>query len=355
MKVITVGRSQECNIVVNDVNASRVHLQLVQDDNGNVSVVDLGSTNGTWVNEKRIAGEMRLNQGDRVRVGNTILQWQNYFATHSGRVSTANAGVSQVPQTPKPKRTLMWIITAAIAVLFLAGGAVWIFHEQHVKKTEREEAKELQEQVKEAKMEATEAKVRSAHNVALRNAAEIEKENALAAEQKAIKARKEEEQAKIRAIEDGAESEKIANITQAAAQVQVDSAISARNEAEVRATKAEADRKEAIKKAAEDSAKAETSEQKAELTKIFYENLNKAYKDDKLKEMCDSLKIDTKKYKKDEARYDEIVSKFNSAKDNQERKTIIDIITKVLSGNNKASKKTAGAPASKDNTQGEKK
>ena len=76
MKVITVGRSKECNVVVNDEKASRVHLQLVQDDNGNVSVVDLGSTNGTWVNDKRIVGEMRLNQGDRIRVGNTLLQLQ---------------------------------------------------------------------------------------------------------------------------------------------------------------------------------------------------------------------------------------------------------------------------------------
>ena len=76
MKVITIGRSTENNdIVVNDEKVSRNHLQMVMDDNGNYSVVDLGSTNGTYVNGRRISGEVRLQPNDEVRIGQTVLPW----------------------------------------------------------------------------------------------------------------------------------------------------------------------------------------------------------------------------------------------------------------------------------------
>ena len=64
MIVKTVGRGQESSIVVTDSKVSRIHLQLVQDDNGNISVVDLDSTNGTYVNGIRIVSETRLKEGD---------------------------------------------------------------------------------------------------------------------------------------------------------------------------------------------------------------------------------------------------------------------------------------------------
>lgn len=43
MKVITIGRSSDNNIVINDAKVSRTHLQLVQNDSGICSVVDLNS------------------------------------------------------------------------------------------------------------------------------------------------------------------------------------------------------------------------------------------------------------------------------------------------------------------------
>lgn len=79
MKVITIGRSSENDVVLNDIKASRVHCQIVQHDNGSFSVVDFGSTNGTYVNGVRVNGTKFLNWSDQVVVGDTDLQWQQYF------------------------------------------------------------------------------------------------------------------------------------------------------------------------------------------------------------------------------------------------------------------------------------
>ena len=72
MKVVTIGRIVQNNdIVVNDNLVSRNHLQMVMDDNGNYTVMDLGSTNGTYVNGKRIQGEVVLHPGDEVSTSST--------------------------------------------------------------------------------------------------------------------------------------------------------------------------------------------------------------------------------------------------------------------------------------------
>ncbi len=79
IKVVTIGRSSENDVVLNDIKASRVHCQIVQHDNGSFSVVDFGSTNGTYVNGVRVNGTKFLNWSDQVVVGDTNLQWQQYF------------------------------------------------------------------------------------------------------------------------------------------------------------------------------------------------------------------------------------------------------------------------------------
>lgn len=81
MKVITIGRGQDNDIVINDPLISRNHLQLIQKDDGTVSVVDLNSSNGTYVNGHKITGEHILSKNDTVLIGRTTLQWQKYVTT----------------------------------------------------------------------------------------------------------------------------------------------------------------------------------------------------------------------------------------------------------------------------------
>ncbi|MBX7244863.1 MAG: FHA domain-containing protein, partial [Candidatus Sumerlaeaceae bacterium] len=68
---IVFGRADDCEVVVADANVSRHHAQAVILD-GLVAVVDLNSSNGTYVNELPIS-RVFLMDGDEVRLGETIL------------------------------------------------------------------------------------------------------------------------------------------------------------------------------------------------------------------------------------------------------------------------------------------
>ncbi|MGH9197707.1 MAG: FhaA domain-containing protein [Acidimicrobiia bacterium] len=70
---ITIGRLDECDIVVVDPNASRRHARLKKRDE-NWWIEDLGATNGTLVNDTLVK-ERRLSPGDRIRIGSTEFEY----------------------------------------------------------------------------------------------------------------------------------------------------------------------------------------------------------------------------------------------------------------------------------------
>jgi Inner membrane component of T3SS, cytoplasmic domain/Domain of unknown function (DUF4389) len=67
----TVGR--EGDVVLNDSEVSRRHATLSFDGSA-VTVADLGSTNGTFVNEERVDAARQLGPGDRLRIGTTVFE-----------------------------------------------------------------------------------------------------------------------------------------------------------------------------------------------------------------------------------------------------------------------------------------
>ena len=71
---VVLGRSRECDIMVNDPNVSRRHAEL-RDEGGRWSVVDLGSTNGIKVNGRRV-DQHELSDGDRLTLGVTDLTFE---------------------------------------------------------------------------------------------------------------------------------------------------------------------------------------------------------------------------------------------------------------------------------------
>ena len=70
---VQVGRSPSCQIPLTDTFASSIHARLFARD-GSWFVEDLGSTNGTYVNERRVTAPAEIKVGDRVRVGRTLLE-----------------------------------------------------------------------------------------------------------------------------------------------------------------------------------------------------------------------------------------------------------------------------------------
>lgn len=79
MIVITIGRSHDNDIRINDPYVGRHHCQIVQHNNGSVTVVDMNSTNGTFVNGRRIFGEVKLQPYDSITIGTTNLPWMSYL------------------------------------------------------------------------------------------------------------------------------------------------------------------------------------------------------------------------------------------------------------------------------------
>jgi hypothetical protein len=70
---VVVGRSRECDVRVDDGNVSRRHFELGRSEGSGWTVVDLGSTNGTEVNGRRITRRTPLDDGDRIAIGGTEL------------------------------------------------------------------------------------------------------------------------------------------------------------------------------------------------------------------------------------------------------------------------------------------
>lgn len=70
---VTVGRAAGCEVPLEDAYASQIHARVFSKD-GQIYVEDLGSTNGTYLNRRAVAGPMLVNPGDRLQVGSTVLE-----------------------------------------------------------------------------------------------------------------------------------------------------------------------------------------------------------------------------------------------------------------------------------------
>ena len=69
----TIGRAAGCQITLDDTYASQIHARVFPRDE-HWLVEDLGSTNGTWLNRQKVSGPMVLQRGDRLQIGNTVVE-----------------------------------------------------------------------------------------------------------------------------------------------------------------------------------------------------------------------------------------------------------------------------------------
>jgi len=80
MKAIIIGRDKEqCDYIVSDAFVSRSHVQIVEHDDKTYTVFDLESSTGTFVNGNRILKETKIERYDIIKIGNTVLNWNEYF------------------------------------------------------------------------------------------------------------------------------------------------------------------------------------------------------------------------------------------------------------------------------------
>lgn len=71
--VTVMGRSEESDLLLADPYASEFHMRLVAQESG-MMLHDLGSTNGTYVNGRRITAPTELRRGDNIQVGKTVME-----------------------------------------------------------------------------------------------------------------------------------------------------------------------------------------------------------------------------------------------------------------------------------------
>lgn len=87
---LEIGRDQGLGLVLDDPQASRRHARVTLGEAGPV-VEDLGSSNGTFVNDQPVERSRRLVPGDHLLIGTTVVQ------VHDARYAGSVSGVRAVP------------------------------------------------------------------------------------------------------------------------------------------------------------------------------------------------------------------------------------------------------------------
>ncbi len=77
---LVIGRAKECEICLPEEGISRAHAKVERDTAGNVFIIDLDSTNGTYFNGSRISRHI-LRDGDKIQVGSTTILKFSYQDT----------------------------------------------------------------------------------------------------------------------------------------------------------------------------------------------------------------------------------------------------------------------------------
>ena len=98
-KALYIGRDEAmCSLVLSDTEVSRQHARLSLHDDGAIHLEDMGSSNGTYVNEEKIGGPKKIRPGDRIRLGSSVLNLvpaaQVAHAPPAAQAGQATASVS---------------------------------------------------------------------------------------------------------------------------------------------------------------------------------------------------------------------------------------------------------------------
>jgi pSer/pThr/pTyr-binding forkhead associated (FHA) protein len=72
---VTIGRSRQCDVVLNDPNVSRQHAE-IRPRGGSWVLSDLGSTNGSVLNGRRIEGPEVVKAGDEIEIGTSVIKFE---------------------------------------------------------------------------------------------------------------------------------------------------------------------------------------------------------------------------------------------------------------------------------------
>ncbi len=72
--LVRIGRSADCELLLDDDYVSTRHATLHLDEQGRWILTDVGSTNGTFLNETRVVAPMVVTPADTIRIGRTQMR-----------------------------------------------------------------------------------------------------------------------------------------------------------------------------------------------------------------------------------------------------------------------------------------
>jgi len=119
-----VGRTKENDLMLDDASVSKIHASLVLNGENQLMVADTGSTNGTFVNDRRIAygKAFMINDGDRVKFGTVEVFFRRVpkpvefeprdayetvdFKTENAPIVITPQAAVEAPQTIKPEAVM---------------------------------------------------------------------------------------------------------------------------------------------------------------------------------------------------------------------------------------------------------
>jgi pSer/pThr/pTyr-binding forkhead associated (FHA) protein len=99
---IVIGRASDADLVVEDAEVSRHHARVSPAADGSAVVEDLGSHNGTFVNNNQLYGTARLDRGDELMVGVTVIRARDEreAVTRGSTVRPVPAALARAPGVP---------------------------------------------------------------------------------------------------------------------------------------------------------------------------------------------------------------------------------------------------------------
>jgi TonB family protein len=115
--IIKIGRLSSAHLRLEDEKVSRVHSVIEAAADGTLSIIDMGSVEGTWVNGKRVT-KGRVQFGDEIRLGDTTLRLENPAAVATANLAAAVASteVTALVTTPAVELTSSLAQTASAPV-----------------------------------------------------------------------------------------------------------------------------------------------------------------------------------------------------------------------------------------------
>jgi adenylate cyclase len=108
-----IGRGQGCAVMLESRSVSRLHALIQRKDAGDLALVDLGSRNGSFINNRRVSFPVVLNDKDRLIFGNQELVFRNPSQSPSD-LTDPETGSSEAPTAALQTHSLTTIVVVDI-------------------------------------------------------------------------------------------------------------------------------------------------------------------------------------------------------------------------------------------------